>query len=172
MQFLGKFGKIVCWRPPWRVGVPIWGDPGSAAGQDSVSSLATFFYCVRVIMHMYKTSGGSTIFPIGVSQLPKVLLFFNFFRRKLHENEKIWTPRGASLAPPLDLPIYSTIHKAASSLVTGRSLQNGKMSMGNRRTERPPDPVLYGGRPSGGFVNRAGRHHTPQPFSTNNFVVL
>ena len=50
---------------------------------------------------------------------------------------------------------YSPIHKAASSLVTGRSLQNGKMSMGNRRTERPPDPVLYGGRPSGGFVNRA-----------------
>ena len=27
--------------------------------------------------------------------------------------------------------------------------------MGNCRTERPPDPVLYGGRPSGGFVNRA-----------------
>ena len=50
---------------------------------------------------------------------------------------------------------YSPIHKAAGSLVTGRSLQNGKMSMGNRRTERPPDPVLYGGRPSGGFVNRA-----------------
>ena len=49
----------------------------------------------------------------------------------------------------------SPIHKAAGSLVTGRSLQNGKMSMGNCRTERPPDPVLYGGRPSGGFVNRA-----------------
>ena len=26
--------------------------------------------------------------------------------------------------------------------------------MGNRCTERPPDPVLYGGRLSGGFVNR------------------
>ena len=51
--------------------------------------------------------------------------------------------------------IYSPIHKAAGSLVTGHSLQNGKMSMGNCRTERPPDPVLYGGRPSGGFVNRA-----------------
>ena len=52
-------------------------------------------------------------------------------------------------------PIYSPIHKAAGSLVTGRSLQNGKMSMGNCHTERPPDPVLYGGRPSGDFVNRA-----------------
>ena len=27
--------------------------------------------------------------------------------------------------------------------------------MGSRCTERPPDPVLYGGRPSGSFVNRA-----------------
>ena len=51
--------------------------------------------------------------------------------------------------------INSPIHKAAGSLVTGHSLQNGKMSMGNCCTERPPDPVLYGGRPSGGFVNRA-----------------
>ena len=54
----------------------------------------------------------------------------------------------------------SPIHKAASSLVTGRSLQNGKMSMGNRRTEQPPDPILYGGRPSGGFVNRAVKLQT------------
>ena len=50
---------------------------------------------------------------------------------------------------------YSPIHKAAGSLVTGHSLQNRKMSMGNRRTERPPDPVLYGSRLSGGFVNSA-----------------
>ena len=56
---------------------------------------------------------------------------------------------------------YSPIHKAASSLVTGRSLQNGKMSMGNRCTERPPDPVLHGGRPSGGFVNRAVNRARP-----------
>ena len=27
------------------------------------------------------------------------------------------------------------------------------MSIGNRHTERPPDPVPYGGRPSGSFVN-------------------
>ena len=54
---------------------------------------------------------------------------------------------------------YSPIHKAAGSSVTGRSLQNGKMSMGNRHTERPPDPILYGGRPSGGFVNSAVNTH-------------
>ena len=59
----------------------------------------------------------------------------------------------------IGISINSPIHKAAGSLVTGRSLQNGKMSMGNRHTERPPDPVLYGGRPSGGFVNRAVSHH-------------
>ena len=25
IQFLGKFGKIVCWRPPRGVGAPPWG---------------------------------------------------------------------------------------------------------------------------------------------------
>ena len=59
--------------------------------------------------------------------------------------------------------VYSPIHKAAGSLVTGRSLKNGKMSMGNRHTERPPDPVLYGGRPSGGFVNSAVIHTDQDP---------
>ena len=33
MQFLGNFGKIVCWRPPpWGVGAPPQGNPGSATG--------------------------------------------------------------------------------------------------------------------------------------------
>ena len=50
---------------------------------------------------------------------------------------------------------YSAIHKTAGSLVTGRSLQNGKMSMGNSCTERYPEVVLYDGRPSGRFVNSA-----------------
>ena len=32
MQFLGKFGKIVCWRPPppGELASPPWGNPGSA----------------------------------------------------------------------------------------------------------------------------------------------
>ena len=31
MQFLGKFGKIVCWRsPPGELAPPPWGNPGSA----------------------------------------------------------------------------------------------------------------------------------------------
>ena len=29
MQFLGKFGKIVCWCPPRRFGAPPRGNPGS-----------------------------------------------------------------------------------------------------------------------------------------------
>ena len=66
--------------------------------------------------------------------------------------------RPLGVVPATGMPVTnSLIHKAAGSLVTGRSLKNGKMSMGNRRTERPPDPVLYGGRPSGGFVNSAVR---------------
>ena len=60
---------------------------------------------------------------------------------------------NSNLSVSVSVQYYSSIHKAAASLVTGRSLQNGKISMGNRCTERPPDPVLYGGRPSGSFVN-------------------
>ena len=30
MQFLGKFGRIVCWRPPGELAPPPWGNPGSA----------------------------------------------------------------------------------------------------------------------------------------------
>ena len=30
MQFLGKFGKIVCWRPPGELVPPPRGNPGSA----------------------------------------------------------------------------------------------------------------------------------------------
>ena len=31
-QFLGNFGKIVCWRPSPRIGAPPQGNPGSATG--------------------------------------------------------------------------------------------------------------------------------------------
>ena len=30
MQFLGKFGEIVCWRPPGELAPPSRGNPGSA----------------------------------------------------------------------------------------------------------------------------------------------
>ena len=32
MQFLGKYGKIVCWRPPGALAPPPQGNPGSATG--------------------------------------------------------------------------------------------------------------------------------------------
>ena len=32
MQFLGKFGKIVCWRPPGELAPPPRGNPRSATG--------------------------------------------------------------------------------------------------------------------------------------------
>ena len=44
--------------------------------------------------------------------------------------------------------IYSPIHKAAGSLVTGCSLQNGKMSMGNRRTDLQPPFCTAAGSPA------------------------
>ena len=32
MQFLGKFGKFLCWRPPGKLAPPPRGNPGSATG--------------------------------------------------------------------------------------------------------------------------------------------
>ena len=58
---------------------------------------------------------------------------------------------------------YSAIHKAAGSLVTSRSLQNGKMSMGNCHTEQSPEVILYGGRQSDSFVNSAVTLLPPPP---------
>ena len=45
--------------------------------------------------------GGSRIFPRGVRQLPKVLLFFNFFPENCMKIKEFGPPGGASLAPPL-----------------------------------------------------------------------
>ena len=38
MQFLGNFGKIVCWRPPWGVGAPR-GNPRSATEMNQTISI-------------------------------------------------------------------------------------------------------------------------------------
>ena len=46
-------------------------------------------------------SGGSKIFPRGGAPTPKSAIIFQFFWRKLHENERFRTPGGAaSLTPP------------------------------------------------------------------------
>ena len=46
-------------------------------------------------------SGGSRIFPRGVRQLPKVLLFFNFLAENCMKMKEFGPPGGgASLAPP------------------------------------------------------------------------
>ena len=55
----------------------------------------------------------------------------------------------------VSISVNSVIHKAAGSLVTGCSLQNRKMSVGNSCTEWFPKAVLYGGRQSSSFVNSA-----------------
>ena len=44
-------------------------------------------------------------FPQGGAPTPKSAIIFQIFSQKLHENERIWTPGGASLAPPLDPPM-------------------------------------------------------------------
>ena len=47
MQFLGKFGKIVCWRPPGELASPPQGNPGSATAKSllCISNKNKYSYC-------------------------------------------------------------------------------------------------------------------------------
>ena len=108
MQFLGKFGKFVCWRPRWGVGAPPRGNPGSAtdylyhAEQCAVNRIhalsnwsRTILLCRSLLirtrmesMSRYAmrssiniastTSGGSRIFPRG-APTPKIAIIFQIF---------------------------------------------------------------------------------------------
>ena len=49
MQFLGKFGKIVCWHLPRGVGAPPWGNPGSATAESDGLSLPPQTKFVKVM---------------------------------------------------------------------------------------------------------------------------
>ena len=55
MQFLGKFGKIVCWRPR-ELAPPPRGNPGSATGMGNPGSTTVFqlmMYCILAVYLLY-----------------------------------------------------------------------------------------------------------------------
>ena len=57
-------------------------------------------------------SGGSRIFPRGGGANSQNCYYFSHFCRKLHKNERIWTPRGGARPwrPPLDPPMNMVIN--------------------------------------------------------------
>ena len=59
------------------------------------------------LMIDYDISGGSRIFPRGVRQLPKVLLFFNFVPENCMKMKEFGPPGGGARPwrPPLDPPM-------------------------------------------------------------------
>ena len=67
-------------------------------------------YC-HVVKLTYHCSGGSRIFPQGGCANSQKCYYFSNICRKLHENERIWTPKGAGAwvpgaPPPLDPPMH------------------------------------------------------------------
>ena len=71
-------------------------------------------------------------------------------------------PRGNPESATVYYDVYSAIHKAAGLTVPGCSMilpgtipEIPISREWSQRLERPPDQVLYGGRPYGGFVNSA-----------------
>ena len=67
-------------------------------------------------------SGGSRIFPRGGREPSRGGREHAKFSRKLHEIERIWTPRGgrASLTPPLDPPMVMKLVKATEVIFKRR----------------------------------------------------
>ena len=69
-----------------------------------------------ICVYLPVSSGGSSIFPRGVRQLPKVLLFFKYLPKTAWKWKNL-DPGGASLAPPLDPPMVSTQCSLADPVV-------------------------------------------------------
>ena len=80
MQFLGNFGKIVCWRPPWGVAPPPRGNPGSAT--ECICNLFLFSSRKRVKLshcppkcashiysHLFRTEFMHSLWLIGLKEL-------------------------------------------------------------------------------------------------------
>ena len=62
--------------------------------------------------HIVSISGGSRISPGGGANSQNCY-YFSHFCRKLHENERIWNPRGGGARPwrpPLDPPMSMILH--------------------------------------------------------------
>ena len=60
MQFLGKYGKIVCWRPPGELAPPPRGNPGSA------TAIVVIGQCTQLVSLVIVPSCG-TIFLMNIS---------------------------------------------------------------------------------------------------------
>ena len=54
MQFLGKFGKIVCWCPPGELVPPPQGNPGSATAVYTVFTPHSTLYKVLCKSHIHQ----------------------------------------------------------------------------------------------------------------------
>ena len=72
-------------------------------------------YTLQKILVLY-TVADLGFSPAGVPT-PKVGVLTNFFGRKLHENERIWTPRGGGARPwrphPLDPPLLHGVDNSS-----------------------------------------------------------
>ena len=82
-------------------------------------------YVAHHFFHLHILAVADPGFSPGVCANSQNCNYFSNFCRKLHENEKIWTPGGhTSLAPPLgsaNVLFYSAIHKAAGLTVHSHS---------------------------------------------------
>ena len=120
MQFLGKFGKIVCWRPPWRVGAPSSGKSWIRHCQPyiralSIGSFKTLLLGSLSIVSVPLSSGESRIFLAGGPTHKSGctnLLFCKFFAENCMKMKEIGPQGGGGArvhAPSLDPSVLSVV---------------------------------------------------------------
>ena len=83
MQFLGNFGKIVCWRPPGELAPPPRGNPGSATVYVFISHLLKILKSSETKQSPTETSR-NIVFSFALCQRsPRV--YFNWAKTNAHE---------------------------------------------------------------------------------------
>ena len=98
------YSEVPCQGPAQRG--PMCSVGGVPAQRGPMCSVGGGSTCTARSNASWVISGGSRIFPRGGANSQKCY-YFSIFCRKLHENERIWTPRGGARPwrPPLDPPM-------------------------------------------------------------------
>ena len=100
MQFLGKFGKIVCWHPPGELVPPPQGNPGYATAMPVIWLRYSRSKC-NYIRFYYRSSHKIKRNQLNVTKL------MNRLRKELDLKGKSVTDLGAQQTSPLSVDIFS-----------------------------------------------------------------
>ena len=113
-------------------------------------------------------SGGSRIFPRGGANSQKCY-YFSIFCRKLHENERIWTPRGGARVPgaPPWIRQCPSIWPCGNVLVRSFAIHLASMKSQHHQTRKSPHLTnkFNAYRPGANYIGRKCPSNVSRPDS-------